>query len=145
MEEKIEDIFKEIILRNFQKNYVKLKEIGLYPGQEMILEYLVNYEGVTQSELVSFTKRSAATIAKMVQRMQEKGYLTRLIEPSDKRMHHLYVTQKGKETYAKIVALQKQNDKEYATLFSEKEKEQIRTFLVRIRDYLKGENNEKNN
>lgn len=145
MEEKIEDIFKEIILRNFQKNYVKLKEIGLYPGQEMILEYLVNYEGVTQSELVSFTKRSAATIAKMVQRMQEKGYLTRLIEPSDKRMHHLYVTQKGKETYAKIVALQKQNDKEYATLFSEKEKEQIRTFLVRIRDYLKGESNEKNN
>lgn len=145
MEEKIEDIFKEIILRNFQKNYVKLKEIGLYPGQEMILEYLVNHEGVTQSELVSFTKRSAATIAKMVQRMQEKGYLTRLIEPSDKRMHHLYVTQKGKETYAKIVALQKQNDKEYATLFSEKEKEQIKTFLVRIRDYLKGENNEKNN
>lgn len=145
MEEKIEDIFKEIILRNFQKNYVKLKEIGLYPGQEMILEYLVNHEGVTQSELVSFTKRSAATIAKMVQRMQEKGYLTRLIEPSDKRMHHLYVTQKGKETYAKIVALQKQNDKEYATLFSEKEKKQIRTFLVRIRDYLKGENNEKNN
>ena len=144
MEENIEELFKEVILLQFQRNYLKLKAIGLYPGQELILKYLIQHEGVMQSELVSFTKKRASTITKMVQRMQEKGFLIRLEEPQDKRIYRLYATQKGKETYTKIVALKQEVEAEYATLFSDKERDYIYEFLIRIRNHWKGENNEKN-
>ena len=145
MTEKTEDIFKEIILLNFQRNFIKLKEIGLYPGQELILEYLVKHKGVTQRELVAFTKRSAPTIAKAIQRMVQNGYIKRTEDKMDKRISHLYATQKGKETYAKIVKLKEEECQYYQFLFNDIEKENIRNYLIRIRESLKGVNeNEKN-
>lgn len=138
MEEKTEEIFKEVVLLNFQKNYLRLKEIGLYPGQELILEYLVDHQGVRQSELVAFTKRSAPTIAKAIQRMLQSGYITRTIDSKDKRIYHLYATQKGKETYAKIVELKKKEYQYYCFLFDEQEKKNIKNYLIRIRESLKG-------
>lgn len=145
MKPSTEQIFKEIILLNFQKNYAKLKEIGLYPGQEMILGYIIHHEGGIQNELVSHTKKKASTIAKAINRMEQAGYIYREKDTKDKRIYHLYTTHLGKMTYDKIAELKKCECEYYSHLFTEEEKANIYNYLIRIRDCLKGvKQNEKN-
>jgi DNA-binding MarR family transcriptional regulator len=145
MEEDIETIFKEITFLNFQKNYLRLKEIGLYPGQEIVIDYIINHEGVTQSELVAITKRKAATIAKTISRLVQSGYILRIEDKKDKRIHHLYATNLGRITYDKMVALKKKNYDDFNSLFNKDEKKIILNYLMRIRDNLKGEKKDEKN
>ncbi len=141
----MEQIFEEIILLNFQKNYMKLQAIGLYPGQEIILSYIIHHEGSMQSDLVLHTKKKASTIARAIQRMEQVGYIHREKDEKDKRIFHLYTTHLGKETYAKITELKKKECEYYSQLFTEEEKKNIYSYLIRIRDSLKGvQQNEKN-
>lgn len=145
MKKSMEQVFEEIILLNFQKNYIRLQEIGLYPGQEIILGYIIHHEGGSQSELVSHTKKKSSTIAKAIQRMEQAGYVCRKKDEKDKRIYHLYTTHLGKETYDKIAELKKQECEYYNHLFTEEEKNNICSYLIRVRDSLKGvQQNEKN-
>lgn len=142
----MEQIFEEILILHFQENYMKLQEIGLYPGQEIILGYIIHHEGDMQSAIVSHTKKKASTIAKAIQRMEQSGYVCRKKDANDKRIFHLYTTDLGKGTYAKITELKKQECEYYSHLFTEEEKQDIYSYLIRIRDSLKGvQKNEKNN
>lgn len=146
MRQSMEQIFEEILILHFQENYMKLQEIGLYPGQEIILGYIIHHEGGMQSAIVSHTQKKASTIAKAIQRMEQAGYICRKKDENDKRIFHLYTTDLGKETYAKITELKKQECEYYSHLFTEEEKKNIYRYLIRIRDRLKGvQKNEKNN
>lgn len=63
----------------------RLKEIGLFPGQEVVM--MILWEGVAlrQSALIQRTGLDPSTITKMLQRLEQSGHVRRYPDPTDGR------------------------------------------------------------
>ncbi len=135
----INDLVKEFAFLNFKKNYNRLKEIGLYPGQDQIIDYLANHEGVCQKDICLFTGREAATITKTIQRLIGGGYILKIDDSKDKRISHLYLTELGKNTYQKMLDLKKENINYIKNILSEEELKSVENIFQKICNKMKGD------
>jgi DNA-binding MarR family transcriptional regulator len=70
--------------------------IGLHVGQDMILRHLWNEDGLMQSELAERVCVQAATVTKMLQRMEQARLIERRGDPEDQRVSRVYLTDQGR-------------------------------------------------
>ena len=73
-----------------------LRDLGLHPGQELLLMRLLERDGQTQSELLSAVGLDHSTVSKSLRRMQEAGLLTRQPAEHDRRAVRVWLTGKGR-------------------------------------------------
>jgi MarR family transcriptional regulator, organic hydroperoxide resistance regulator len=71
-------------------------ELGLYPGQEMVLYVLWDREGITQSELGEHLCVDPSTVTKSLQRLQQSGVIERRQDQEDGRVSRVYLTPHGR-------------------------------------------------
>ncbi|WP_405781815.1 MarR family winged helix-turn-helix transcriptional regulator [Streptomyces sp. NBC_00859] len=62
-----------------------LKDLGLYPGQEVLMMRLWDAGAVRQSELIRVLDVDPSTVTKMLQRLEQAGHVRRSPDPSDRR------------------------------------------------------------
>ncbi|MFJ2651987.1 MarR family winged helix-turn-helix transcriptional regulator [Streptomyces sp. NPDC087420] len=62
-----------------------LQRTGLYPGQEFLMMHLWNEGPVRQAELIKAMDVDPSTVTKMLQRLDQAGYVTRTPDPLDRR------------------------------------------------------------
>ncbi|WP_079125298.1 MarR family winged helix-turn-helix transcriptional regulator [Streptomyces lushanensis] len=62
-----------------------LRRTGLYPGQEFLMMRLWNTDTVRQSELIKAMDLDPSTVTKMLQRLDQAGYVRRSADPEDRR------------------------------------------------------------
>jgi MarR family transcriptional regulator, organic hydroperoxide resistance regulator len=74
-----------------------LAELGLHPGQEMVLMHLWRQDGQTQSQLAQRLGVAAPTVSKMLDRLEQNQILERRTSSQDSRVSHVYLTQKGQD------------------------------------------------
>ncbi len=74
----------------------QLRELGLHPGQELLLMRLLGRDGQTQSELLAAVGLDHSTLSKSLRRMQEAGLLTREPDRHDRRVMRVSLTDKGR-------------------------------------------------
>lgn len=72
-----------------------LRDLGLHPGQELLLMQLLDRDGQTQSELLAAVGLDHSTVSKSLRRMQEAGLLTREPTDADRRVLRVSLTAKG--------------------------------------------------
>jgi MarR family transcriptional regulator, organic hydroperoxide resistance regulator len=75
----------------------RLKQLGLYVGQETLLISLQNEDGMAQSDLAARHNLDLSTITKVVQRMERSGLVERRADPQDARVSRVYLTARGRE------------------------------------------------
>ncbi|PZG16393.1 MarR family winged helix-turn-helix transcriptional regulator [Nonomuraea aridisoli] len=73
-----------------------LRELGLHPGQELLLMQLMDRDGQTQSELLESVGLDHSTVSKSLRRMQEAGLVVREQAPHDRRATLVRLTEKGR-------------------------------------------------
>ena len=73
-----------------------LREINLYPGQELLLMHLLDRDGQTQSELLDAVGLDHSTVSKSLRRMQDAGLLRREPAEHDRRVLIVHLTDKGR-------------------------------------------------
>ena len=73
-----------------------LRDLGLHPGQELLLMQLLERDGQTQSELLAAVGLDHSTVSKSLRRMQEAGLLTREPTAHDRRVLTVSLTDKGR-------------------------------------------------
>ncbi len=73
-----------------------LRDLGLHPGQELLLMQLLERDGQTQSELLAAVGLDHSTVSKSLRRMQEAGLLTREPAEHDRRVMRVSLTDKGR-------------------------------------------------
>ncbi|MFD7626569.1 MarR family winged helix-turn-helix transcriptional regulator [Streptomyces sp. NPDC059851] len=73
-----------------------LRELGLHPGQELLLMQLFDRDGQSQSELLESVGLDHSTVSKSVKRMQEAGLLTRTPSEHDRRVMNVHLTDQGR-------------------------------------------------
>lgn len=62
-----------------------LREIGLYPGQEILMMHLWDTGPQRQADLVRVLDSDAATMTRAVQRLERAGFVRRTPSPTDRR------------------------------------------------------------
>lgn len=109
-----------------------LEKIGLHWGQPPLLHVLWEKEGRTQTELCEILKISSATIAKMVCRMENEGFITKKVDREDRRVSRIYLTEKGREVREKVKEIERTVEEICVEGFTPEEKILLKRFLKDI-------------
>jgi len=75
-----------------------LADIGLFPGQEILLMQLAEKDGKPQKSLCESIGLDHSTVAKSVARLERDGLIERRKCPEDGRISQVHLTARGRET-----------------------------------------------
>jgi DNA-binding MarR family transcriptional regulator len=80
-------------------------ELGLTSVQYAALNVIERKPGIDQVTLSSMAAFDKTTLVKVLDRLVDKGLVTRKQSATDRRRHELHVTAKGRDTIRKIIPL----------------------------------------
>jgi MarR family transcriptional regulator, transcriptional regulator for hemolysin len=72
----------------------RARGLGLSRAQWQLLVHLSRHEGINQSGLAEILEIESITVGRLVDRMEEAGWVERRLDPSDRRARLLYTTEK---------------------------------------------------
>lgn len=103
-------------VHNISKNQMKylnshISELNL--GHEMrYIMAIYDNQGISQDDLAVMFGQSKASIAKSLKKLEDKGYITREVNPQNRRKYMLKTTSKASELVPKIRQISKDWEKE---------------------------------
>jgi len=115
----------------------RLESLGLYRGQHRMIWMLEEEDGRTHSQLAEHMRISNATVSKMVQRMEQNGFVERRADKKDQRISRVFLTTKGREISEQLKAMFNQLEIDETVGFSEEELDQLKDYLERLNNNLK--------
>ena len=74
----------------------KFEKYGFGSGQYSFFICIAHKEGMTQKEISKMLYVDKATTNKAIKKLEEHGYVKTIIDEKDRRMHRVYLTEKGK-------------------------------------------------
>ncbi|SDD04698.1 MarR family winged helix-turn-helix transcriptional regulator [Glycomyces harbinensis] len=109
-----------------------LREIGLYPGQEIMLGHLADHGETRQSRLVAEIGTDPSTVTKMLQRLERAGFVERRPDPADRRVSVVALTAQGRDLQGRIEDSWRRLDAITCDGFSGADREQFAVLLDRL-------------
>ncbi|WP_334332062.1 MULTISPECIES: MarR family winged helix-turn-helix transcriptional regulator [unclassified Companilactobacillus] len=110
----------------------KIRPLGLYPGQDLILLCLMKNNNISQNQLVTTLCVDHSTIAKSVSRMTKAGLVKTHKSSKDKRITLVGLTGDGKKLAKQIHEICLEAEKKAMTDFSEEEQRLFLEMLEKI-------------
>lgn len=107
-----------------------LAEVGLHPGQDLLLAQLWESDGITQSELIARIGVEPPTVTKALQRLERAGYLRR--EPGPGRTRTVHLTEAGRALRAPVEQAWREADALLTARLTEVEVARLAELLGRI-------------
>lgn len=114
----------------------RARPLGLSRAQWRALAHLQRSEGVNQSRLAELLELEPISVARLIDRMEQAGFVERRKDPADRRAHRLYLTSRAGPLLQQGRALGDAVRGEAFAGFSESERETVTDLLVRIRSNL---------
>ena len=114
--------------------------LGITRAQWKVLFRLQRQPGLRQVELADILDVEPITLCRIVDRLEEAGWVERRRDPSDRRAWRLEVTEQAQPLIAKLRALADELMGVAFAGLSEPELELMRTKLTKIRDNLANTN-----
>jgi DNA-binding MarR family transcriptional regulator len=111
---------------------LRLESLGLYRGQHRLITTLGNIDGLTHSELAESLRISNATVSKMVQRMEQHGFVERCQDQNDQRISRVFLTEKGHSIHQQMDKMFVQLQKDELEGFSDEEVDQLMVLLEKL-------------
>lgn len=130
------DVLREVGMIERALDYlsnVEFKEIGLSNLQFLYVVRIYEHPGIIAEQLANLIKVDRTTIARAIQRLEKQGYVRREKDPLNKKIKHLYVTEKGKQIYPFIMRENTHSNDTALKGFSDQETQQLHDYLVRVR------------
>lgn len=75
----------------------KLKDTGLTIGQPKILDYLKYHDGSSQKDIAKACFLEAGSLTTILNKMEEKGLITRQTLNGNRRSFHIFMTEEGRK------------------------------------------------
>jgi len=110
----------------------KLKPYGMTPVRWSIISVLDSQKGITQTELAEAIDKKQTTIVEMIYAMEEKGLIKRMYSERDRRLHYLFLTEKGEELKRTLSPLVKDAQLFVTRQLSDEENTQLKTLLNKV-------------
>lgn len=111
--------------------------LDLTKEQMVVLKKLYEQDGRNQNELAFLTYRDKSSLARLLSKMERKGYILRRQDGEDKRVNNVFLTTQGRDIFEKTrpVIQKVMNRMEHSV--SETEKKQIIAILKKVQHNLK--------
>jgi DNA-binding MarR family transcriptional regulator len=109
-----------------------LREIGLYPGQEVMLGRLADHGDTRQSRLVLELGIDPSTVTKMLQRLERQGLVERRPDPVDRRVSVVAITAKGRDLLGRIEDSWRRLDEITCAGFEDEDRVRLAGLLERL-------------
>ncbi|WP_223180192.1 IclR family transcriptional regulator domain-containing protein [Streptomyces griseicoloratus] len=113
-----------------------LRRVGLYPGQEILLMLLWDEDHRAQADLIRALALDASTVTKMLQRLEQAGFITRSPSPTDRRASVVSLTDAGQALRDQVADLWHELEQDATTLLSEEETTAVTGILGKIEEGL---------
>lgn len=113
-----------------------VKQFGLTGPQMLLIKIIINENGVSSSQLASIANLSHPTVTSILDRLAQKGYVTREKDESDRRKVIVYATQKSQDILAKKPLLLQEDFVNQFCLLKDWEQSQLIYSLERISDMM---------
>ncbi len=134
--------FKETLIPSIGKT---AKMMGIYLGRSLqqsqidltskqwvLLKILHRKDGIPQIDLAAITERNKASLVRLIHNMERKGLVTRIQDPSDKRINRIFLTKIGKRIYQKTLPTIRLAFDEMQSGISRNEIDTVNNILERI-------------
>lgn len=81
------------------RNYMgrQLEPYGIGDAQFPFMMLLLHEDGISQESLATALKCDRATSARSIARLEDAGYVCRVVDPDDRRAYKVFLTEKGKD------------------------------------------------
>lgn len=111
------------ILYRYRQNYLgkKLEPYKIGSGQYFFLLILSKKNGISQEGLSDYLKIDKATTAKALKKLEDEGYVSRIVDATDKRAYQVFLTSKGLEVIPVIEKFIKEWERLITVGLSERE------------------------
>jgi MarR family transcriptional regulator, organic hydroperoxide resistance regulator len=113
-----------------------LGDMGLYVGQEILLMYLWEQDGLIQSDLACKMQVEAPTLTKMLNRMEKAGLLQRRKDEEDARICRIYLTDAGRSLQQPITHAWSLLEKRILASLTLEEQLLLRRLLLQVHNNL---------
>jgi DNA-binding MarR family transcriptional regulator len=136
--ESIDRLLAHVCHLHHERARMRFSGIGLHRGQPPLLFALWEQDGLTHTELAERLGVSAATISRMVQRMERAGFVQREPDATDQRVSRVYLAEAGRTIQTRVQKLFGELEAETLARLSPEECVLLRRLLEHIRANLLG-------
>ncbi|MFD9329569.1 MarR family winged helix-turn-helix transcriptional regulator [Streptomyces sp. NPDC060065] len=109
-----------------------LRDTGLYPGQELLMMQLWERGEQRQADLIKTLGLDPSTVTKMLQRLEQSGFVTRKPSPDDRRAVVVGATRAGQALRDRVGQAWRDLEQVTAAGFTEAECREAMRVLTRI-------------
>jgi DNA-binding MarR family transcriptional regulator len=88
-----------LLRRSFDE---RARKMGVTRPQWQVLSVLLRHEGIKQGGLAELLEVEPITAARMIDRLQEAGFVERRSDPGDRRAWRIFITDKGRDLVDRI-------------------------------------------
>lgn len=119
----------------------KMKALGLTRSQWWVLNHLYRNDGITQSELAEILEIEKATLGRLLDRLEVKGWVRREAHAGDRRAKRVFLTPEVAPAMQSMRAAAAELRRDALSGISAAEKEQFVDTLLRVKTNLTGAEN----
>lgn len=122
------------ILHRHSQIYIsrRLKKENMTGSHPPFLMTIYLNEGMSQNQLAETLHFNKGAVAKTVTQLENDGYIKRVADTKDRRVHRLYLTDRGKSTIKALMAIEKEWSAQLVDGFSEQEVQDLMDSLNKI-------------
>lgn len=111
----------------------RARALGLTRAQCQVLVHLVRHEGINQARLAEVMELEPISLARLIDRMEQAGWVERRADPSDRRARLLFMTDKAKPMFDQILAVGQETRAEAFAGLSPEDRERLIDLLLHVR------------
>ena len=120
-------VIKQQYLRAF-----KAAGVDITTEQWVLMDSLFHDNGVSQNDLANGSFKNAPTVSRIIDLLCKKGYTERQRFENDRRRYRIFLTEKGKEAYKKVLPAVLELRKQGWAGLDEKDYDHLTRILDRI-------------
>lgn len=113
-----------------------IKPFNVTTEQWGIINTLWNNDGISQRELSGKAYKDQPTTARILDKLEKKGFVERRASPDDRRTFLIYLTDEGRKLRERLAPLSEKTMKKAMQDFTDTEIKQLRNMLNRISNNL---------
>ena len=111
----------------------RMRRLGLTRSQWLVLRRLHRKPGASQSELAELLEVEKATAGRLIDRLEDNGWVERRPDADDRRINRIYMTQEAEKINLKIGPVAEAMVEESLQGLSAKDRERLTDLMIHVK------------
>lgn len=116
----------------------QLNKTGVFRSQHQLLMYISHCPNASQKEIAQWAHVSAATVAVSLKKLENGGYIRRMVDEEDNRYNQICITEKGRAVVEDSIRYFQEVEQQMFAGFTPEDEAALKAYLERLRDNLTG-------